>query len=44
MTLYEEMNPLYMETDASVVGLGPMLLQTRKVKVILEMRHLTTIY
>ena len=29
MTLYNETKPLYLETDASGIGLGTALLQTR---------------
>ena len=29
MKFYDEMKPLYLETDASVIGLGATLLQTR---------------
>ena len=32
MIFYDETKPLYMETDASGVGLGPGLLQKEKVQ------------
>ena len=42
--IYEETKLLYLETDASGLGLGVRLLQTKMVKAVQETWHQTTAY